>query len=215
MVWAGMRVALQEAIIVQENVESFNIMELQKMLGHMYHVDTEDVACLTPEDYGWPVSRRRQWVIMRHRWKTTAASSPWNVFSKIFQAELWFSMYSDALMSMVPAWDVFFCAEKGEIYAELLWAGSRPDSEAAGACPFTSLEEFVNACATEPAAVQDAFMKALTSAEQTFLLDYRSKRPGQAYALNQNPKASFVCSHQTKLKTLIKNAGLIWQLGFF
>ena len=117
-------------------------------------------------------------------------------------------MYNDALSPMVPAWDVLFCAEKDEIYAELLWACSRPDSGAAGTCPFATLEEFVDACATEPSAVQDAFLKALTSAEHAFLLDYRSRRPGQAYALNQNPNASFVCSHQTKLKTLISSCAI-------
>ena len=38
--WCGMRCDLQEECIAQENVTQFEVHELQKLLGHLYHIDS-------------------------------------------------------------------------------------------------------------------------------------------------------------------------------
>ena len=60
MAWMAMRLDMQEADVVQENVESFPVAEmLGRFLGSVYHIDQE---VLDPVFYGLPISRRRLYV---------------------------------------------------------------------------------------------------------------------------------------------------------
>ena len=212
--WAGMRATLAEPVVVQENVENFSTAELQKLLGHLYHLDTSDAALLSPDQYGWPIARCRKWTILRHRYKTMAWAGPWSIFSKIFQCDMWFYKYEEFAESL-PAWDLFFCGSLDEMFDELVWASARPDSKATSeGCRFKTLEEFRQAYHEDPAKVQEAFYRALTSSEETFLLEYQQRKPGQAYSLNQNPEVSATTSNARNLHTLIKNTTLVWWLGF-
>ena len=209
--WCGMRCRLQEPTTVQENVEGFDTAELHRTVGHLFHID---VSVMTPTSYGFPVSRPRKWTILRHRYKTKSWSGPWNMFTKMFQTDLWLGMYTDEMAEKIPAWDIFFNGNEKAMYDELVWACGRPDSRLKQTgCPFKSLEEFCDANANKPEAVKDAFYNALTTAEADFLTEYKAQKPQQAYSLNQNPAVSFTSSHQSNLHAIIKNAGIIWHHG--
>ena len=74
LAWIGMRLELQEAIIVHENVQQFDPAALVAYLGCLYYVDS---AVLNPEREGWPVARVRRYTILRHKFKTTACRCSW------------------------------------------------------------------------------------------------------------------------------------------
>lgn len=118
-----------------------------------------------------------------------------------------------------PLWDTFFCSSAEDLWDELLWASSRPESKAASTCPWTSFEEFAAALAaaskdkTIAAAISESFLEALTPVERGFLETYRGRNPGLCYSLNQNPDVTQTESSYNTLHTVIKNAGVIWSLG--
>ena len=215
LAWASMRVHLGEPVVIQENVEGFSTEELERLLGHVYHVSA---SVLNPTSYGFPVARSRKWTILRHRWKTSAWTGPWSAFSKLFHADTWFGKYAELMLQDrgIPAWDIYFSGSKEEMFEELSWACNRPDSQAraSGGNPFKTLAEFEKACMESPESVKDAFQQALNGMESRFLVDYSSQKPREAYSLNEDPNVTFTSSCQTHLHTLIKNAGLIWPLGF-
>lgn len=59
LIWAGIRIKLQEPIIIQENVKKFPRWLLSELL-HMYFID---YIVLSPSQLGWPISRDRQWCV--------------------------------------------------------------------------------------------------------------------------------------------------------
>ena len=67
MAWVGMRLMLQEAIWIQENVPGFIEDTLIESLGHLYWIE---ISQSQNKDLGWPTSRSRQWIIGRHKQKT-------------------------------------------------------------------------------------------------------------------------------------------------
>ena len=204
-----MRLDLQEPLIIQENVEAFSTEEIHRILGHVYEVE---VAMMSPHEYGFPVSRPRKWTILRHRAKTKAATTPWNIFVKIFQTDLLMGEDKDnGNFWEKPAWDCYFDAEPYELFHELCWAASRPESRSRErGVAFPNRKAFEKACKDDPGAVRAAFLSALTGAELAALLEYRTKKPGVAYSLNQNPEVTFTACARTHLHAIIKNTGILW-----
>ena len=199
--WLAQRLQIQEAYIVQENVERVVTRTLEDALGCLYYVDH---AILDPFELGWPIARRRKYTILRHKLKTGAMAQPLSSFARLFLRP------PCPVVDNMPAWDMFFIAGPRELREELLWAGSRPQSlvrevgeeenEADQPDPFDSSH-------------QGAFWKALTKSERNFLSTYQAMCPGQIYQLNQNPEVTAVISDTNRMFTVIKNAGTLWWLG--
>ena len=91
--YIGLRMLLQEAVCIQENVKQFTTQVFHDFLGHIYHVDVED-HCLCEkgsltvvedaQDFGFVGARVRKYIIMRHKVKTIRARMPLNMFTKLF-----------------------------------------------------------------------------------------------------------------------------------
>ncbi|CAE7717129.1 unnamed protein product [Symbiodinium sp. CCMP2456] len=163
LAFCGMRICLQEPVVIQENVENFETELLERYLGQLYHISVE---CLSPDQYGFPILRPRKWSILRHKYKTSCWASPWSAFAKMFQSDMWFGAYARYISDQVPAWVVYFDASAEELFEELCWACSRPESLSKDAgCPFASAVELKEAMLKNPAAVRSAFLAALTAAE--------------------------------------------------
>eukprot|EP00439_Symbiodinium_sp_Y106_P019951 s1554_g2.t1 len=181
---------------------------LQQVLGDMYFVQE---CILNPAHFGFPVVRERKWVLLRHKYKTGAFSSPMNLFTYMFTQDR--CPKHDYTRTGMPAWDVYFAGRPEDMYQELLWACSRPESKAKttdGCSKFQSLAEFVQAYHTDFESVKDEFFRSLTETETRFLVEYRSLAPGMAYSLNQNPDSFANKSTPEHLQTLIRNGGILW-----
>ena len=57
--WAGLRAELQEPLIMQECTKAFPMHVLVRVLP-MYDFMAE---VLSPDQFGWPVKRSRQWIV--------------------------------------------------------------------------------------------------------------------------------------------------------
>lgn len=60
LIWCGLRLELQEPVVVLENVLKFPRWLLAEML-HMYFID---YIVLSPSQLGWPISRERQFCVL-------------------------------------------------------------------------------------------------------------------------------------------------------
>ena len=104
---------------------------------------------------------------------------------------------------------MFLIALPSELHAELLWAASRPSSG------WRHAEE----CARELDPLDDStygsYWQVLTSTETKFVDKYRQLAAGQVYQINQNPDIMATFSEHAKMFTLIKNAGVLWQLALY
>ena len=61
LIWASMRLILQEPIIFQENVANFPrhvLLTLLPMYEFVFDI-------ITPDRHGWPIRRHRQWIVYR------------------------------------------------------------------------------------------------------------------------------------------------------
>ena len=208
----AMRILLQEDVVIQENVTRFPTEWLLMWLGALYYID---VSCFSPFELGWPVTRPRKYTIMRHRYKTKAWKCPFNIFTSTFAAPTLFGEWSDS--SSTPAWDVFFIATAADLFAELVWASSRPESSfntgtASHDKPafLDSFEQFVDTLMTSPMKVHETFHNCLTLVEKEFLIG--SGATSQVCSLNQSPEFS-AGSHWNCLHCLIRNAGILWSLA--
>ena len=190
LAFVAMRRDFQEPYWVQENVASFPDAFLRSTLQDLYEIQS---CVVDPSMLGWPIARRRKYVVGRHLQKT----SPWSMSLAAFISGLHCgpkcSTTDDA-----PAWDILFVASRHELRSELEWASKRPTSLAAS-CP-PNLDSFD---------VED-FEKCLTNMEQGFLNGYESICTGVACSLAQNPQITATHSSRSTLHTLLKNAGVIW-----
>jgi hypothetical protein len=197
--WVAMRLLLQEAIVIQENVVQFKTSLLFEWLGGLYYFE---IVQLCPSMLGWPVARSRKWTVMRHRYKTRAFTSPLNVFTKLFYKPF---CGSTLYGSDTPSWDCFFVADAAELAEELAWAIGRQESRysevMAGVADISDQTAF------------GVFWASLTQSEQNHLDTYLAGWPGLMYSLNQNPSVTATHSTWKLLHTLIKNAGVIWRLS--
>lgn len=117
--WIAMRVELQEADILQENVAGSDISLLKRFLGHLYHID---IWVGDPIFFGWPFARECQFVRLRHRTKVLAELSPMSRFVKRFWRAIsfqWEQVYCNINKGVIP----------DELNEELGWAQSRPTSQ--------------------------------------------------------------------------------------
>jgi site-specific DNA-cytosine methylase len=195
LAWIGMRIMLQESVVIQENVTQFCTDTLMSLLGHLYCFQ---IVELCPTQLGWPVARMRRWTVMRHKYKTGAFKMPLTIFTKLFYKPLLFGMN---IASTIPAWFCFFVASAAELLEEFEWASNRPESAYDGDGTFTAM--------TGPFGT---FWQVLTDCEKNFLSIYRSTWPGVLHSLNQNPLISPTHSTSSHVHTVIKNAGIIWPL---
>ena len=148
---------------------------------------------MDPAAFGWPVSRKRKYVVARHLAKT----HPWSMTLTDFIARLTCSPKCKT-SEHCPAWDVFFVASDEELRSEMEWARGRPSA-------------LTKSQPTEKSVLEpDAFANSLNRMERAFLDDYEKMHPGLCYSLAQNPKVTATHSSRSTLHTLIKNAGIVW-----
>ena len=199
LAWISMRLMLQESVVIQENVVQFCTELLVRLLGHLYHFR---VVERSPSQLGWPVTRNRLWTVMRHRYKTGSFKMPLTIFAKLFYKPLLFGLN---IASTIPPWFCFFVASAKELVEELQWACSRPESAYTGGGEFTPVDLFTSCFGT--------FWQVLTDCEKNFLSTYQTLWPGLIHSLNQNPMVSATHSNFDHIRTIIKNAGIMWQLA--
>lgn len=213
--WCAHRREQQEAVIVQENVTAFPVQLLIDLLGDIYDIQS---ACINPASLGFPSQRSRQWVVMRHRTKTCGFSLSLDVFSKLFQAPLLFGAFHD-LRNTMPGWSVYFQNTVESAFymlQELHWACSRRESSFDANTAMPTLDQFNDAVLKNSFETISAwFYNALTLAEQEQIVEYRAILPNMAYSLNQKADFSATASTWETLHTVIKNAGIIWNLALF
>ncbi|CAE7405505.1 unnamed protein product, partial [Symbiodinium necroappetens] len=189
LAFVAMRREIQEPFFVQENVQSFPDEFLSSMLSDLYELQS---CVLDPEcTFGWPVARRRKYVVGRHKTKTV----PWHMRLDDFIR----AIGCDAKVAAdgtVPPWDIFFVASGEELRSELLWAGNRPTSNAA-------LE-------SEEGDESDTFKNSLSAMEKRFLHGYEALCRDRCYSLGQDPRDFANYSTWGCMRTLIKNAGIIY-----
>ena len=140
-----------------------------------------------------------------------------NVFSTIFDAPPMFRSASkagdDDDDEGVGNFDVFFCVNDEDLFQEICWASTRPESVArtlSGACAFADVNSFREAIANFPATVLKECCRSLTSTERRVLQTNIESKPGVVYQLNQNPDFSESMSTEDTLGTVIRNAGILW-----
>ena len=200
LAWCSQRRLLEEPWIVQENVEGFDTEHLRSMLGDKYEI----VYCiLNPSSFGWPVQRVRKYHVMRHRDKTTPFSCTFHLFSKLFVRDPFDEIRE---LHPRPAWDVFLVATVPELQSELVWSSCRSVSRSS-----SYLQRLQSKwMRMEPEGV---FFQTLNATEQKSLHKYMDAFPGQVFQLNQNPAVTATHSTNHHMFTLIRNAGVLWQLG--
>lgn len=81
LAWVGLRLLMQEAEIVQENVKAFDESLIGRFLSHLYFIDC---VVLDPTQFGWASARERKWTKLRHRGKIVGQVSPLARFSMRF-----------------------------------------------------------------------------------------------------------------------------------
>ena len=189
LAFVAMRKELQEPFFVQENVPSFPDEFLSSMLSDIYELQS---CVIDPEcTFGWPVARRRKYVVGRHKTKTV----PWQMRLEDFIRAISCGA-KVAADGTLPPWDIFFVASGDELRSELLWAGSRPTSNHAPE----------SECGDE----SDMFRNSLTGMERRFLNGYEALRRDRCYSLGQDPREFANYSTWSCMRTLIKNAGIIY-----
>ena len=157
---------------------------LTEYLGDLYEVQ----ACrMNPSQYGWPVERCRQYIIMRHRQKTICFAEPLGHIIPLFLRDGCLR-YTDIMV-----------ASKEEIESELVWSASRPSSLAKA-----------TGVPTNETHGKSVHEQALTKSEAGFLAEYREQAPHCAFMLGQNPLKQSMTSSFTTTQTVISKAHIMW-----
>ena len=210
--WVSCRRTHQEKVVIQENVRSFPVAILTDLLSDIYEIQH---VIINPADHGFPSERPRQWIVMRHRTKTSSWGCPLTAWVQMFQSPTLFGLYA-TVEAWMPGWSIYFQNDETSasyLYADLLWAFSRSDSDGHGeGCSFKTLEEFKHALLHDYESVQKEFYRGLNQTEKDVLIEYKSLSPDMCYSLNQNPGFGATTSTWECLHTVIKNAGIIWKL---
>lgn len=83
MCWIGLILELQHTQFVSENVVAPRLLQmLSDVLGHIYHLDL--AKSISPDQFGWPVSRVRQFAHGRHKLKSLPHHSLLTAFVSMF-----------------------------------------------------------------------------------------------------------------------------------
>ncbi len=202
LAWMLLRAAIQETYILHENVSGFCVNTLAKPLERWYDVESQ---ILDAYAFGWPVSRKRRYTLLRHKLKSLPFRSPLTIFTKMFCRNLATDHDDELENGCEPAWSCFMVATLDELQDEIKWASERPmssamldlDSERPHLSPLSGYSYHV----------------CLTECEQGFLDKYEKQFPNCAYSLNQNPDFGATHSSHRQLHCLIKNLGLLWMLA--
>ena len=114
--WARQRVDMLEPLWVAENVEEQGVSEYRQCLGHLYNIS---VIKLCPTQLGWPIRRRRQFIVgslrglNMHVVEMGPLSSINAIIEELFVRTSGFSR------------EAFAIATKEEIEADVAWASGR------------------------------------------------------------------------------------------
>ena len=217
LAWIGLRLELQEPIVVSENVKTTGGATMStfikqdcsqpapvydaglgnliiRFLGPHYYLET---TILDPALLGYPFSREREFIIMHHKQKCLPQISPLARFQKRFYRACAWS-WKEMFLMHLPEMQGKGVIEQ-ECENDLQWARNRPTCEAG------ALEE--------PIDLLDATVweDSLTISEKRFLEEYRRAWPNTAYQLNQDPSSGH--GHKAgehAMFTLINNCGIVW-----
>ena len=191
LAWAGVRLAMQEPIIVLENVNGVSYL-IGAIFSELYVVD--DSAFLCPSQFGFAITRPREFYILRHRQKTGAVSSPLSRFAlrfhraahRTYHQFFWLHRHSPS----DP--DLTF---PDEMETDLSWARNRGTSRAQD-------EGRVGEATIHPSEIGDvpcyrelsAHELCLNTMERKHLNGYRNLHPSRIWNLQQNPDRRVVTS---------------------
>ena len=190
-VWIGLRLLLQEPVIIHENVPSFPVSLLERFLGHLYIVMSV-VISLTK--LGWPQRRDRRISVLLHKSKVTAKVM-WNT-----------NLVALAYRKCTLDFHAFMLATDSEIQEERKWALARGSKQSAA--PRVGCLE---ATKNDADVVNSSSVQVLNKTELDNLREYRRKWPRCAYLLAQDVRRGFAMkSTETTLPTQIKNQQLVF-----
>ena len=178
-----MRRMIQEPEVRPENVERFPVQILTEYLD-LYEVQT---CRMNPSQHGWPVERRRQYIIMRHRQKTICFAEPLGHIIPLFLRDCRLR-YTDIMV-----------ASKEEIESELVWSASRPSSLAKA-----------TGVPTNETHGKSVHEQALTKSEAGFLAEYREQAAHCVFMLEQNLLKQSMTSSFATMQNIISNAHIMW-----
>ena len=185
-VWVAMRLLIQEAIIIHENVPKFDVRILQYLLGDMYMIMS---VILNLVLFGFPVRRKRRVTVLIHKSKLRQPTVIWDdIFVRPFIRDI------GAIV-----WRMFLLAEEGDLETEFNWASRRK-------LLVKTIPEFAN-CAD---VAGHRFVEVLVAGELKFLREYRRRSPRCSYMLGQNPRVLSAKSTETTAMCQIRNQGTIF-----
>ncbi len=177
--------------MIQENVVSFPLGSIMMFLGDM--CAAEEIT-FNSTDFGWPGSRRRKYVILRHIVKTGPASVPLNTISRALlrtRRVTWRDAFVAGVLGISE--DVEAAIER-KVKRDKPWEDSVPDDARGAERKILIQNAKANACASVRNAFSiddpSCFETFLTPSELSFLEGYRVKFPNRAWSLNQNPGRS-------------------------
>ncbi|CAK0797467.1 unnamed protein product, partial [Prorocentrum cordatum] len=196
LIWVGLRIRLQEPVIVQENVKGFSTGFLTHLLGKWY--DVEDVV-LQSTSYGFPAMRTRKFVVLTHKFKVAATRCSLTSFTRALER------------TTSLTWKAFFVDDADSLKDELRWALARKLKQDRNLSKSEQAAELDVAMARFDAGASETFEKLLLAFEVGTLSEYRARYGGKPWSLHQNPATGR--SHagsRTALPCLIRNSSLIW-----
>eukprot|EP00435_Cladocopium_sp_Y103_P030918 s722_g7.t1 len=200
LAWIGLRIKLQEPILLHENSKRFPVSIMQRLLGHIYHIDDTDVDALV---YGGVVRRERKLTRFVHREKAFyVCKAKFADFNARFYRESlmhWREYYWQHLMDNPDAKEFLKCLVRAA------------RERAAADQPAEPAEPDANAAIQKAEEIKNPYEAALTDFERKSLQAYRQNWPGMAYSLTQNGATGFAMhSSPDCMHTLIRNLGLVW-----
>eukprot|EP00435_Cladocopium_sp_Y103_P054892 s649_g18.t1 len=231
LAWIGQRVELQEPIVASENVKTAggptfaHVAKLDgdkplsvhdaglgnliiRFLAEYYWMEA---TVLDPSLLGFPFSREREFIIMRHKVKCLPQISPLSRFQRrFFRACSW--SWKDILMMHMPCMQSKGVV-KNEGVEDIKWARSRPTCRMKKPSPDDMSEDVAIADGDRDIDVskRSTWEMSLTESEFRFLETYRRAWPNTAYQLNQDPSSGH--GHKAgehAMFTLFHNCGLVW-----
>ena len=189
--WLGLRVLLQENIIVHENVVGFPIELLSDYLGHIYVVFTLVMSLCK---MGWPGRRERRITLLIHKRKVQVRL-PWTP-----------ALVQRCERKCTICFRQWLLADTNELEQERAWAMRRSHS-----APYEPRLGDAEGYMEKPEVVNNKMLQSLGVTEYTRLMSYRARWRHCAYVLNQDPDSGCgMKSDQTVFMTQIRNQGLIW-----
>ena len=189
LAWIAQRRAIQEPLVLVENVVAFPEELLESFLGDIYYMQVVKVDA----SMYWIQKRIRTIILLLHKHKTVAPPIRLEQFVVRMTRQIHTS------------WMAVLTASRADLDSELSWALARrhkADGNDDAQIPNTD----------------NAFYELLNDTEKTYLESYRTLEPAMpatpgmaVYSLSQDPSGGFgLCSRSRFIHTVIKNCGLLW-----